>query len=209
MNVVTSEIAVFNRSTGALSYLAPAAMKPNDPALDWVALPAGFTDESFVWSAASRTMAESLSKVKALLVAQVKAKNAELVQSTYTTVFGKQKKYSRKQAEVVDFRALAPSLVTLNTALIQPLSGLLPQFTGLTTAAQKKKFRFAMAEAALRGVTIDVVIGEYEAAIEMTEAKVASWEAVEQAACSAIKAAASVTAARAAFAAINWSWSAP
>lgn len=149
---------------------------------------------------------EDPARVEAVLIDQVKAANAAMVASTYTTAFGKQKKYSRKQQEVMDFRGLAPVTTSLTSSLTATLSGLLPAFNALGAAAQKKKFRFAMAQAALRGVSIDVIINEFEAAIETIESKVAAWEAIELEGIRAIKAAPSAATKRAAYAAINWAW---
>lgn len=152
---------------------------------------------------------EDLDRVKATLIAQVKVANETLVRSTYSTNYGKQKKYSRKQQEVMDFRGLAPTVTSLSTTLTQSLSVVAPVFDLLTATAQKKKFRFAMAEAAKRGVTVATVIGEFEAAIENVESMVASWEATEQDAVRRIKAATTAAAARAIFAGIDWTFRAP
>ena len=149
-------------------------------------------------------MVEDVAKVEASLIAKVKMTNASMVSSAYTTTFGKQKKYSRKQQEVLDFRGLTPVTTPLSSALTSSLAPLLPAFSSLTVAAQQKKFRFAMAQAALRGVTVDVIIDEFERAIEATEARVAAWEAVEQEGVRAIKAAATAAAKRAAYKAITW-----
>jgi hypothetical protein len=161
---------------------------------------------SQLWSGTA--WVDDLAKLKVRLVTQVKLENETFVRALYTTNFGKQKKYSRKQQEVMDYRALAPVTLSLAQALNTSLGSLLPQFVSLGAAAQKKKFRFAMAEAALRGVTVDVVIGEYEAAIETIESKVAAYEAVELVTVRAINAATTTTAANAAYAARNWSWTA-
>lgn len=137
----------------------------------------------------------------------LKDANEALVRTAYSQNYGKQKKYSRKQQEVLDFRTLNGSLgLPVLNALTAALNLFMPGFNALTASQQKKKFRFSMAQAARRGVTIDVIIGEIEAKLDAVEDQVASWEAIELEAIRAIKAATTAAAKRAVSAAINWSW---
>lgn len=146
-------------------------------------------------------------KIQPRLIAKVKADNETRVRTLYTTNFGKQKKYSRKQAEVLDYRALGGTVAALTTDLASAL--FLTPLALMTTVQQRKKFRFAMAEAKLRNVPLSTIIGEYETAIETIEAQIADWEAIELEAIRQIKLAATATAKRAAYAAINWTWRSP
>lgn len=159
-----------------------------------------------VQSFSGTVWAEDAAKVEALLIPKVKAANEALVRGLYSTNFGKQKKYSRKQQEVLDYRALSGTVSGLTSALASTVLTL-PLAT-MTLAQQRKKFRFAMAQAKKRGVSLDVIIGEFEAAIDDKEEQVANWEAVELEAVRAIKAAPTAADKRAVFAAINWGWSA-
>lgn len=160
-----------------------------------------------VWSGTA--WVEDAAKVEAMLVGQVKAADEALVKGLYSQNYGKQKKYSRKQQEVLDFRTLNGALgLPVVNALTATLSLFLPGFNALTASQQKKKFRFSMAQATKRGVSIDVIIGEMEGRLDTVEDQVASWEAIELEAIRAIKAAPTAAAKRAAFAAINWSWTA-
>lgn len=148
--------------------------------------------------------ADDPAKIQPMLIGQVKADNEARVRSLYTTNFGMQKKYSRKQQEVMDYRAL-PATVNALTADLTTALFTVP-LALLNVAQQKKKFRFAMAEAKLRGVSLGVVIGEYEAAIDVIEDQIADWEAVEKTTVRAIKAATTAAAKRAVYAGINWGW---
>lgn len=150
--------------------------------------------------------AEDPAKIEALLIAQVKADNEARVKAVYSQNYGKQKKYSRKQQEVLDFRAIPATLVGV-TALVAPLTSFVSGFNAMTAEARGKKFRFAMTEAKLRGVSIDTVIARFETTIETIEQQVANWEAIEQKAILDLKAAATAAAKRAVYAAVNWNWS--
>lgn len=156
-----------------------------------------------VWSGTA--WIEDAAKVEALLIAKVKADNEARVRSIYSTNYGKQKKYSRKQQEVLDFRTLPGTAgLAVANALTATLTAFVPGFATLTAAQQAKKFRFAMAEAAARGVSVATVIGWYEAAIDAKEQQVANWEAVEMKAIADLKAASTAAAKRAVYAAIIW-----
>lgn len=205
MTPVASQVAVYRRATGALEHLAPATLAPaaSDPTFASVALPAGFDDSTFIWNATAKAMVEDLAKVKAITIARIKADKAAMLAAAYTSVFGKQKIYARKQEEVNAFRALAP-LVTNLTTIVNTVA-----YTSLGVANQKDKFRFALAEAALRGVSVGTVINEYATRIDSVEPQSAAWEAIEQVACAAVRAATSGAQVRAAYAAIDWKWTAP
>lgn len=169
---------------------------------------AGVTPD-MAWNPTTHQYEIDAAKLEARLIVSIKATNEALVRGVYSQNYGKQKKYSRKQQEVLDFRSL---MGALGVPVLQPLSAalslFLPGFQALTAAQQRKKFRFSMAQAAKRAVSIDVIIGELETTIDTIESKVANWEAVELEAIRSIKLAATASAKQAIFDAINWNWSA-
>jgi hypothetical protein len=172
-----------------------------------VPLPSTYYTKNYAWGWSGRTPVEDPARVEAMLIPQVKAANEALVKARYSQNYGKQKKYSRKQQEVIDFRSLNGALgLPVANALTASLALFVPGLNGMTAAQQKKKFRFAMMQAAKRGVTVDVIIGEIEATLDAVEDQVAAWEAVELEAIRAIKAATTADAKRNAFAVINWNW---
>lgn len=185
-----------------------STIEPKDQGCQWddsllaVKIPAAPRSGLDAWDGTKWT--EIPSVVEATLIAKVKADNEALVRSVYSMNYGKQKKYSRKQQEVLDFRDLGSSLGLGITSLVTDVVNFAPAFNAMTAAQQAKKFRFAMAEARIRGVTIAQVIAGYEAAIDSIEQKVANWEAIELKAIADIKAATTVAAKRAVYAAINW-----
>lgn len=106
--------------------------------------------------------------------------------------------YSIKQSEVDNWNDLGSTLTTSLTA-----------FLGLPVIKQKRKFRFAMAEAAFRGeANPAAAIARFAAGSDAANTEAARIEAIEQAGVTAIKAATTIAAKRAAYAAINWNWSA-
>ena len=152
--------------------------------------------ESWDWT--KNAIITDVTVVQTQLVTAAKAENERRVMLIYSPMRGKMKKYARKQQEVLDWYGLAPAgavATVLNTA-----------FGALSALNRKKKFRFAQADAARRGDTVADAIARFETGITGSEDAVADLEAVEQAAVAAIKAATTVTAARATFAAINWDW---
>jgi hypothetical protein len=204
--VIVSEIAIYKIADGSLAVLGPVGTPLREGQAS-VPLPAGFNEATFRWDASLKTMVEQPMLLEATLVAQVKAANETLVKGLYSQNYGKQKKYSRKQQEVIDFRSLNGSLgLPVANALTATLASFVPGFTTMNATEQKKKFRFAMAQARKRNVSIDVIIGEMEARLDTVEDQVAAWEATELEAILAIKAATTAAGKRAAYAAINWAW---
>ena len=200
----TGEVARAAVSTASASLHPKDAGHAWDASLSATAIAQPPKLETEVWNGSA--WVEDPAKVQALLLTQVKAENEARVKTLYSQNYGKQKKYSRKQQEVLDFRSLNGALGPVANALTAPLSSFLPGFALMMTAQQKRKFRFSMAQARLRGVTIDVIIGEIEAKLDAVEDQVALWEAVELEAIRSIKAAPTAAGKRAAYAAINWSW---
>lgn len=189
---VKSEIAVFNKATGALIYMAPASLKPTDAALGWVALPAGFGEETFSWNASTRAMAEDLAKVRAVLLASVKS-DAEQRKMAFLSAGGAKKaEYAQKAAEVSFYDSLGGSLSTILAAI-----------NLLTPAQRQAKFGYSLADAAANGEpTIVNAIARFRGGMEGSN-KVPAIAAAEAKACAAIKAATTIAAARAA-AAVSW-----
>ena len=106
--------------------------------------------------------------------------------------------YSLKQSEVDAWNELGSTLATALTA-----------FLGLSVVKQKRKFRFAMAEAAARGeANPAAAIARFVLGSDIANLEAARIEAIEQVSVTAIKAATTAAAKRAAYAAINWNWSA-
>lgn len=192
MDYVRSEIVIFDKATGARVMLAPASLKPTDPTQGWVALPAGFSEETFSWNATTRVMAEDLAKVRAVLLASVKS-DAEQRKMTFLSAGGAKKaEYAQKAAEVSFYDSLGGSLSTILAAL------------ALLSPAQKQaKFGYATADAAANGEpTIVNAIARFRGGMEGSN-KVPAIAAAEAKACAAIKAATTIAAARAA-AAVTW-----
>ncbi|QQV76534.1 hypothetical protein H5J25_13890 [Sphingomonas aliaeris] len=169
----------------------------------------GGVTPDMAWNPTTHLYEIDAAKLEARLIVSIKATNEALVRGVYSQNYGKQKKYSRKQQEVLDFRSLTGAL---GIPVVQPLSAalslFLPGFQALTAAQQQKRFRFSRSQAAKRGVSIDVIIAEIEARIDVVETKVSDWEATELEAIRSIKLATTASAKQAIFDAINWNWSA-
>lgn len=189
---VKSEIVIFDKATGAKAMLAPASLKPTDPKQAWVALPAGFSEDTFSWNATTRVMAEDLAKVRAQLLAGVKAE-AELRKMAFLSAGGAKKaEYAQKAAEVAFYDSLGGSVTTIVAAI------------NLLTAAQRQaKFGYSLADAAAFGEpNIVNAIARFRGGMEGSN-KVTAIAAAEAKACAAIKAATTIAAARTA-AVITW-----
>ena len=143
---------------------------------------------------------EDAAKVEAALVAQVKAAAGALKAKVNTPGVGKSKIYAAKQAEVNAFYQLGGTL--------QMVATILSSLTALPTAERERRFRYALAEQRLRGESsIQPAIERFAAGAVSADREVARLEAIEQGGVAAIKAATTPAAKRAAFGAINWSWS--
>jgi hypothetical protein len=192
MTAVTSAIAVFDKSTGALQFLAPADFKPSEATLGTCALPAGFEEASFVWDATARAMSEDVAKVRAQLLLGVKAE-AEARKMAFLSPGGAKKaEYAQKHAEVAFWDSLGGTITAALTA-----------FGLLTSAARQAKFPYALADAAAFGETgIQAAIERFRVGMQGSS-KVPAIAAAEAKACAAIKAATTIASARAA---ANVSW---
>lgn len=137
-------------------------------------------------------------EVDATLIDQTKTEGERRRMLVMSPGGSKKTVYSLKQSEVDNWNDLGSSIATSLTA-----------FLGLPVIKQKRKFRFALAEAAFRGEPNPAAaIARFAAGSDAANAEAARIEAIEQAGVAAIKAATTIAAKRAAYAAINWNWSA-
>jgi hypothetical protein len=142
--------------------------------------------------------AETAEQVQAALIDQAKTEAERRRMLVMSPGGSKKTVYSLKQSEVDNWNDLGSSIATSLTA-----------FLGLPVIKQKRKFRFALAEAAFRGEPNPAAaIARFAAGSDAANAEAARIEAIEQAGVAAIKAATTIAAKRAAYAAINWNWSA-
>ncbi|TCQ04117.1 hypothetical protein [Sphingomonas sp. PP-CC-3A-396] len=137
-------------------------------------------------------------EVEATLVDQAKSEGERRRMLVMSPGGSKKTVYSLKQSEVDSWNDLGSTVATALAA-----------FLGLSLIKQKRKFRFAMAEAAFRGeANPAAAIARFAAGSDAANAEAARIEAIEQAGVTAIKAATTIAAKRAAYTAINWNWSA-
>lgn len=202
------------------NYVDGPAIKPRIM-IDWAAVPsdalvsindvapvAGFTlpTAAGVWRLRAvgkyrgeRTLTiQTLAEVEAVLIDQTKTEGERRRMLVMSPGGSKKTVYPLKQSEVDNWNDLGSTAATALTA-----------FLSLSLIKQKRKFRFALAEAALRGeATPAAAIARFAVGSDAANAEVARIEAIEQSAVSLIKSATTTTAKRAAYAAINWNWSA-
>jgi hypothetical protein len=124
---------------------------------------------------------------EAALIARVDARREEMRAAVMTPGAGQSYAYAQKAAEVADHRRI---------------DGL--DLAALDAAALAKRFPFAMAEAAASGDDLAAVIDRFDAGMSMSRSEIARVEAIACAAKRAIRAAGTLAAKQAAFAAIHW-----
>lgn len=192
MDYVKSEIVIFDKATGAKVMLTPLSLKPTDPKQGWVALPPDFNEATFTWNATTRVMVEDLAKVRAQLLAGVKAE-AELRKMAFLSAGGAKKaEYPKKAAEVAYYDSLA-GLV----------GGALAAISAMPANERQAKFPYALASAKRRKeTTIAPAIARFRSGIT-SSSPVEAIAAEEEFACEALNAATTIAAARAA-AAVTW-----
>lgn len=195
MTPIVSEVAVFRRDTGELVHNTTFALAPasSDATLAAVALPSSFNDQTWVWNAAKRQFLEDPAKVEAVLIAQVKDA-AEIKKMGFLSA-GEAKKaeYAQKAAEVSFYDSLGGSVTTILAAL-----------GAMTPAQRRAKFGYALADAAAFGEpTITPAIERFRLGMASSD-KVPAIAAAEAKGCTAIKAAPTASAKRAAASAIAW-----
>ncbi|MBD8677920.1 hypothetical protein [Sphingomonas sp. CFBP 13720] len=167
---------------------------PTSPKHRFFTVPKRGEQESQRFNFAAGKWEDAPSLIEAQLIAAIKDE-AERRKMTMATPGGMKKTiYAAKQAEVEAFNAMGNSVAQILTAL-----------TTLTPIKRTRRFRYALAEAALRGEpTIDAAIARFAAGADASHAIVSRIEAAEQVGVDNVKAAATAAAKRAAAAAIVW-----
>ncbi len=130
-------------------------------------------------------------KVEAALLPLVDVQRETLQMTVLTPGGAKKYVYNRKAAEAIVANGIAATVLN-----------------AITLVERKRKYPFAYAEAALTGDTLAVVMARFETGMNTSAIENARIEAVAQKAKRDIKAATTAAAKRAAYAAINWNWSA-
>jgi hypothetical protein len=188
---------VVNKESGEVKKRDLATKPTPGPGEDVVQHPSG---SGFTWSPALHGFirAQTVAEVQAELIDQVKAEGERRRMLVMSPGGSKKTVYSLKQSEVDAWNDLGSTLATALTA-----------FLGLSLVKQRRKFRFALAEAALRGeANPAAAIARFATGSDAANAEAARIEAIEQAGVASVKAATTVGAKRAAYAAINWNSSA-
>ena len=134
---------------------------------------------------------ETIEQLQARLLAAVDAEREKLQMTVLTDGGAKKYVYNRKAMEAIDARTIAASLLN-----------------GLGLSDKKKRFPFATTESMLTGELLTTVLARYDVGMNTSAAENARIEAVAQKAKRDIRAAATIAAKRAAYAGINWNWSA-
>lgn len=195
-----SKIGLYNDATGELMLVRDSAgysQSMEASGLKAKPVPAGWPDGAR-WDGPSRSflLGEDPARVEAELVTAVKAEAERRRMLVLSPGGSKKSVYALKQAEVEAWNELG------TTAAVA-----LASFLQLPAVKQKRRFRFAMADAAARNETNPAsAIARFAVGADAANNEAARIEAIEQKAVAAIKAATSATAKRAAFAATNWSW---
>lgn len=128
-------------------------------------------------------------KVEANLIVALKDAAEQACMAHLSPGGSKKARYAMKQAEVEAWHGMATTLVSSLTA-----------FLALPSVARSRKFRFAMAEAAMRGeANPSAAIARFAAGADASNVIVARIEAAEQTGVSAIRAATTIAAKRAAY----------
>lgn len=197
-------IVIYRLSTGAMVQDNVTALPKDFDAktFGWREQPARYPDD-LIWAAkvANFIDVETAATVEDDLLQRVKAEGERRRMLVLTPGGGKKMVYNAKLAEVETFKAL------FSTVVGGTLAAVLAAVAGLPMADRKRKFRYALAEQALRKETsISAAIGRFEAGADAANAEAARIEAIEQLGTTAIKAATTAPAKRAAYAAINWDW---
>lgn len=195
MTPIVSTVAVFRKATGELLHVTTPALAPaaSDVNLTAVALPTGFDEQTWTWDATKRQFVEDAAKVESVLIARVKDTAESKKMGFLSSGGAKKAEYAQKAAEVSFYDSLGGSVVTILAAI------------GAMTAAQRRaKFGYALADAAAFGdPTITNAIERFRSGMASSD-KVPAIAAAEAKGCTAIKAAATPSAKRAAASAIAW-----
>lgn len=191
---------ITDSATGAM--LAPcfitdaASVAPKDAGFPWdsarhkaTAIGAAPDPAVQAWNGAQ--WVEDPLKVEAALLPLVDTQRETLQMTVLTPGGAKKYVYNRKAAEAILASGIAATVLN-----------------ALTLVDRKKKYPFAYAESAVTGDTLAVVLARFETGMNTSAIENARIEAVAQKAKRDIKAATTAAAKCAAYAAINWNWSA-
>lgn len=137
------------------------------------------------------TPVETIEQLQTRLLAAVDAEREKLQMTVLTDGGAKKYVYNRKATEAIDGRTIAASLLN-----------------GLGLSDKKKRFPVATMESILTGETLTAVLSRYDNGMNTSASENARIEAVAQKAKRDIRTAATIAAKRAAYAAVNWNWSA-
>lgn len=134
---------------------------------------------------------DDVAKIEAALLPMVDDRRETLQMTVLTPGGAKKYVYNRKAAEAIAASGIAATVLN-----------------ALTLVDRKRKYPFAYAESVVTGDALAVVLARFEAGMNVSAIENARIEAVAQKAKRDIKAATTAAAKRAAYAAINWNWSA-
>ena len=134
---------------------------------------------------------ETLDQLQTRLLAAVDVERERLQMTVLTDGGAKKYVYNRKAMEAIDGRTITASLLN-----------------GLGLSDKRKRFPFATTESFLTGETLSAVLVRFDTGMNAAASENARIEAVAQKAKRDIRAAATIAAKRAAYAAINWNSSA-
>ncbi|PCG09644.1 hypothetical protein COA17_07230 [Sphingomonas ginsenosidimutans] len=183
-------IAIRHSGTGEVQFVASLAGYGAGWAQLGGALPAGVPLDLLTLS--GNTWIEDPAKVRAQLLAAVKAE-AEGRKMTFLSNGGAKKaEYAQKAAEVAFFDSLGAT-VTLALAALN----------AMPAAVKQAKFGFALADAGAFGDTVPAAIERFRVGMTASN-KVPTIAATEAKACAALKAATTVAAMRAVVTGITW-----
>lgn len=190
--------AIYEVATGIVTGTVSADIVPDpndgyayvdyDPATD----PRGYRVASGKVIPGSLVIApETVDQVQTRLLAQVDAERETRQMTVLTDGGAKKYVYNRKAMEAIDGRTITATLLN-----------------GLGLSDKKKRFPFATTESLLTGETVSAVLARFDVGMNSAASENARIEAVAQKAKRDVRAAATIAAKRAAYAAINWNWSA-
>ena len=137
--------------------------------------------------------AVALSDMEATLVGQVNAERERRQALLITDGTAKKLVYSAKQSEVEAWNNLGGTATAILAA-----------FNLLTPTVKNRRFRYTMQEVAITGDTAATVVARFQAAADGSTTQIARLEAIAQKGVTAIRAANTAAAKRAAYAAVNW-----
>lgn len=173
-----------------------ATIHPKDAGFAWdatkhVAVKIAAPPDTIVQAWNGTAWVDDPAKINEVLLPLVDAQRETLQMTVLTAGGAKKYVYNRKASEAIAASGIVPSVLN-----------------ALTLTDKKRKYPFAYAEAALTGETLSAILTRFESGMNVSAVENARIEAVAQKAKRDIKAATTAAAKRAAYAAINWNWSA-